>query len=1189
MNKTAIKKFAIESRQKLMKSTIERLEELGITDNEVIELVELGGVYTVKAQTLTESQKKNRDTILQKIQEKGYEPFVEEIAYTWFNRIIAIRYMEVNDYLPFRTRVLSSEVPGKVDPDIITEITDHIEELELNQDKVIELQEQNMQEELFKYVFIKVCNYLGQFLPVMFEQIEDYTELLLPSVMISSGSVIKDMIELVPEEDWTNQVEIIGWLYQYYISEKKDQVFADLKKNKKITKDNIPAATQLFTPKWIVKYMVENSLGRLWLEGHPNEDLKSKWKYYLEGAEQEDTVEIELEKLKKESKILTPEDLTIIDPAMGSGHILVYAFDVLYQIYQSVGYSEKEIPRLILEKNIHGLDIDKRAGQLAYFALMMKARSYSRRLLKDALKKPIKLNIHSIIESNNLDKDYFDLLMEKDIEFKKVIDYLLKVFVDAKEYGSLIEVDIDNLELIEQRLRNLKSSRELSLQLHIQDSNFDQLLRLIEQAIIISKKYLVCITNPPYMGKGSINEKLKGFIDEHYNDFKADIYASFIERCYKYCDLKGHLGFMTPFTWMFISSYQKLRYNLIKKHNITTLIQLEYSGFEEATVPICTFTIRNRNVFNKGEYIRLSNFKGANQQELRVLEAIENKYVNYRYSVLADKFLKLPGNIMGYWLSERYFDIFNTCKTLDKLAEPKFGMSTADNNRFVRKWYEVDNNKMLVPHNNAPLNNDDYLYKWFPYNNGGKFRRWYGNNEDVVNWGNDGKELRSFRRSVIRNERFYFRDGLTWTAISSNKLSIRSFNTGFLFSSAGFCMFTDSNKKNHINAFMNSIVSEKLLEILAPTLNFNVGDIAKLPVDEEMFNNSLINELVEENIKISMWDWNSFETSWDFETHPLVLFKQFNLQSTFKYFKQILNEYFNKLKKNEEKLNQIFIDIYRLNNELNPLVDDKDITIRKADRDREIKSFVSYAVGCMMGRYSLDEEGLIYAGGQFDESKYQTFKANEDGIVLISDTEYFEDDLLNRFVDFVKVVYGEETLEENLNFIADTECFKRKATESSRDCLRRYFLKGFMEDHLKVYQKRPIYWMFDSGKQNGFKALIYMHRYNEDIVAKVRTDYLHPLQRKYEAELERLDYLINFDNISTSEKGKAKKRQEQIYKQLDECTRYDLLLAHVAHQRIPLDLDDGVKVNYQKFQNIELTAEGTSNAKKGDLLYKVKM
>lgn len=1171
MNKAAIKKFAIKSHQKLVKSTIERLEELGIADGKIIELVELDGVYTVKTQTLTEHQKKNRDIIIQNIQEKGYKPFVEEIAYMWFNRIIAIHYIEVNDYSPFKTRVLSSEI-------LSNEINDYIEELELNRDKVIELKEHNKQEELFKYVFIKVCNYLGQFLPVMFEQIEDYTELLLPSVMIANGSVIKDMIDLVPEEDWVDQVEIIGWLYQYYNEERKNEVINVYKGT--VKKEDIPAATQLFTTDWVVRYMVDNSLGRYWIERHPESTLKDKLDFFVTPKNGE---------IKIIDEEIEPKDLTFFDPCMGSGHILVYAFDVLMHIYTEYGYSEREAAVSILENNLFGLDIDDRVYQLAYFSIMMKARSYDRRILTMNLSL---VNLASIQETNDIDSTSLEEVI-LGTEYYPIAQYLLDIFKDAKEIGSLLKIKNDDYNQFIAYLSEYKTSRLFDLSSgDLVNRMLPLVINLAKQANILSNKYKVVCTNPPYLGK--MEGELKKFVTKYYKNYSGDLFSIFMYRNFDFIIENGYSGFMTPFVWMFIKKYEKLRQYIIDNKSITTLVQMEYSAFEEATVPICSFVLKNGIEVEKGYYFKLSEFKGGMDiQKQKVLEALSDRNCGYYYEADTLNYKKIPNSPIAFSVNDSIFSLYDNSTHISDIGETREGMATANNDYFLKYWYEVGIDKIgfgCLSRESAQLSRK----KWFPYNKGGDFRKWFGNDEYVVNWENDGYEIQNFRdektgriRSHNYNLDYIFKKGITWTALSSGNFGCRYSEEGKLADSKGSMLYLNNDTYlKYILALLNSKVSAYILGITSQTLDFKPGRISEIPVIIDRLEE--INALIGITLSLSKYDWDSFETSWGFTKHSLIQTAS-KMSEVFMKWSNEASFRFEKLKDIEEEINRIFIDIYALGEELTSEVEEKDVTIRKADRDRDIKSFISYAVGCMMGRYSLDEEGLIFAGGELDESKYQTFKADEDGIILISDTEYFEDDLLNRFVEFVKVVYGEETLEENLNFIADTECFKRKSTESARDCLHRYFLKGFMEDHLKVYQNRPIYWMFDSGKQNGFKALIYMHRYNEDMVAKVRTDYLHPLQRKYEAELERLDHLINFDNISAAEKGKVKKRQKQIHKQLDECTQYDLLLAHVAHKRIPLDLDDGVKVNYQKFQNFELTTDSSSKSKKGNLLYKAEI
>lgn len=1207
MDKSAIKNFATSARNKLIEGVIQKAYEFGISDKEIKEIeylqdgvrLEINNEYKY----LTNSEANNREKLIEQIESKGFNQVVEEVAYTWFNRIIAIRFMEVNDYLPTGVRVLSSEETSKTEPDAVTNAHELIEELELNRDIVFKYQDNNDSEGLFKYILIKQCNELGKIMPVMFEKIEDYTELLLPDNLLVEGSVVRDLVSNISEEDFKEQVEIIGWLYQYYISEKKDEVFADLKKNKKITKENIPAATQLFTPDWIVKYMVENSLGRLWLEGHPNEELQSNWKYYLAEAKQEPDVEKELEKIREESKSLSPEDITVLDPSMGSGHILVYAFDVLYQIYLSAGYSERDIPRLILEKNIYGLDIDDRAGQLAYFALMMKARSYSRRIFRDIERNPISLNVCSIQESNGLTKEDIEYFANGDESLKKDIEYLVEVFIDAKEYGSILEVKEVGFERIENRLVEIEEDAYSLFNRESRQKVLDIVPNILNQGKIMSKKYDVCTTNPPYMGRKSMSLKLINFVDEYYPNSKYDLFAIFIENGLKRTRNGRYCSMVTMQSWMFLSSYEKMRLDIISKTSIINQIQIGYNSFPGMNSQIAhatSFIFKNKNIKEyNSKFLNLNNAPiTADKNDI----FIKCKGSEDFYIIKSKEFCKIPGTTISYWMTPNIGDVFLNSKNLSLVAPPRQGLATGDNDTFVRLWHEVGLDRIGFKFEDSNTAQETE-YKWFPYNKGGGFRKWYGNNLNVVDWYKDGKNIKQDKlyklsigkclpsNSKPKNTQYYFKKGITWSLISTSNFAARISDGGFIFDVGGSTAFPTSNNLYYILGLMSSKVTYELLKFIAPTINFQVGDIGNIPVifTKNELSNEQVNRITKYNINISKKDWDSFETSWDFKKHPIIEFKSNNIENSFNNWEEFTEKQFKQLKSNEEELNRIFIDIYGLQDELTPEVEDKDITIRKADRERDIKSFISYAVGCMMGRYSLDEEGLAFAGGEFDINKYKTFKADEDAIIPITDAEYFEDDIVSKFVEFVKVVFGQDSLEENLNYIADTECFKRKANESSRDCLRRYFLKGFMEDHLKVYQKRPIYWMFDSGKQNGFKALIYMHRYNESMVAKIRTDYLHTLQRKYESEIDRLDNDMNSEVVSSKEKATAKKLKEKIQKQLVECVAYDQVIAHVANQRIRIDLDDGVKVNYQKFQGVEVPQGEGKKDLKADLLFKVKM
>lgn len=1184
MDKNAVKKFSVNARRKLIDSVSQKAYGLGISTDEIKEVEQIPNGSRIKINNdyvyLTDIETEHRERLIDQIEYKGYEQVMEEVAYTWFNRIIAIRFMEVNEYLPTRVRVLSSEDENKVEPDAVTQALDLVEDLGLNTEKIYKYQDNNDIEGLFKYIFIKQCNVLGKIMPVMFEKIQDYTELLLPDNLLVEGSVITDLISDIEEDNFKEQVEIIGWLYQYYISEKKDEVFNGLKKNKKITKENIPAATQLFTPDWIVKYMVENSLGRLWLEGHPNETLKSEWKYYLEECEQEPDVEKDLEKIREESKKLSPEDITVLDPAMGSGHILVYAFDVLYKIYLSAGYSEREIPRLILEKNLYGIDIDDRAGQLAYFALIMKARSYSRRFFRNIEINVLNINIYSFKETNLVTQQEINYFSDGNDYIEKNLKRLIDLYIDSKEYGSILMLNDIDINVIEKRLKQIYNDKSNLLNSKIKEKILGKLSNIIAQLKIMTKKYDICITNPPYMGNRGMERDLSLYLKKEYKDYSSDLYITFIEVCRRMSKDNSYTALIVMQSWMFLSSYSNFRKSLLEKVTISSLIQIGYNSFPELNSQVAhamAFIFRNKKVQNyKGIYIDLNTDRGINEDKNLVY--LEKKDKKKKYINTCEEFLNIPNNIIAYNCSKRMKLLLTSSKSITNHSDFIGSFNkTADNEKYLRYSWEVNNNQIGM------------YRKWCMYSKGGNFRKYYGNLENIVDWSDEAREFyKNNKTSNLLDKKYWYKEGITYNLITTLGSSFRYLPKECISDMGGPTIY-DVDDIDYAIGFLNSKVSYKFLTILNPTINVQVKDIKNIPyLYDKTIKNKIIT-LVKENIEISKLDWNSFEISLDYKEHPLIQFKYNKLELSFNNWISFTNNKFDKLKSNEEELNRIFINIYRLQDELTPEVEDKDITIRKADRNREMKSLISYAVGCMMGRYSLDEEGLVFAGGEFNINRYKTFKADKDAIIPIIDMEYFEDDIVSRFVEFVKVVFGEETLEENLNYIADTECFKRKSNETSRECLRRYFLKGFMEDHIKVYQKRPIYWMFDSGKQNGFKALIYMHRYDENMVAKVRADYLHVLQRKYESEINRLDNDINSDILSAKEKTAAKKRKEKIQKQLAECKQYDQVIAHVAHQRIVIDLDDGVKVNYQKFQGVEVPQGDGKKDLKQDLLFKVKM
>jgi type II restriction/modification system DNA methylase subunit YeeA len=1174
MDKNAIKKFAVWARTELIARVSLKGVEYGITEDNI----EDANADSVGGKVLTADEKKQRQALIAEINDKGYKQVMEEVAYTWFNRFSALRFMEVNGYLPSHVRVFTDE-ENNFKPQIITEAI-HLDLDGLDMEKVYELKDAEKTEELYKYLLIVQCNALNKILPGMFQKIADYTELLLPDNLLREGSVIQQMIELIPEDDWKDAVQIIGWLYQYYNSEKKDDVFAALKKNVKITKENIPAATQLFTPDWIVRYMVENSLGRLWLEGHPdvkeqllpteeeqsayaagNRDPEdTKWHYYLEEAEQEPEVQAQLSEIRKEYAALTPDQLKVIDPCSGSGHILAYMFDVLMKIYESYGYTTREAVASIVENNLYGLDIDDRAAQLAYFAVMMKARQYDRRFFS----RGIQPHVYAIVESNHVDKFAVDYFCNGDMKLTAAMDTIIKELHDAKEYGSILTVTPQDWSVLYDRFAEITKDINMS-----RDTVLRELLPLVQVAEALAQKYETVVTNPPYMGMRNMNDKLNDFIKEKYADYKADFFSSFVIHSSEMTKKNGFCGFFTPYVWMFIQSYENMRNYLYNQATIETLIQFEYSAFEEATVPVCTFAFRNDYVKRKGCYLRLVDFRGGMEvQRQKSLEAILNHKCGFYYEQSTDDFSKIPGSPVAYWVNENVAKAFDTGKTLSSVARTRQGLASSDNNRFLKLWWEPSFVKIGFGMKNAEIAKQSRR-KWFPCNKGGEFRKWYGNNVYVVNWENDGKEMLEYAAKLygsptrtIKNIAYYFQGGMTWGTITSGKLSMRHSPVGFIPEHAGgmIPLLHWGEKEEYLLGMMNSNTAMLFLSFLSPTLRFTEGPVGLVPIlyDKRYCGN--IAHIVKNCESDSILDWDSFETSWDFRHHPLLR-KVPTIAEAFEQWQECDNR-FNQLKANEEELNRIFIDIYGLQDELTPEVEDKDVTVRKADLGRDIRSFISYAVGCMFGRYSLDVDGLTYAGGEWDDSKYTSFAADKDNIIPICDDEYFEDDIVGLFVEFVKTVYGADTLDENLKFIADALGGKGQP----KDVIRNYFLNDFYKDHCKIYQKRPIYWLFDSGKKNGFKALIYMHRYQPDTIARIRTDYVHEQQARYRTAIADLEQRIA--NTSTGERVKLNKKLTTLQAQDTEIRTYEEKIHHLADQMISIDLDDGVKKNYAIFQDV---------------------
>ena len=1137
MNKNAIKKFATEARRELISRVSQRALKYGISEKEV------GNPNddSVGGHLLSATEKKQRAALIAQIKEKGYEQVMEEVAYTWFNRFSALRFMEVNGYLPSRVRVFTDE-NNAFKPQILTEAI-HMELDGLDMEKVYAYKEANDEDELYKYLLITQCNALNSVLPGMFQKIADYTELLFPDNLLREGSVVQQMIELIPEEDWKDAVQIIGWLYQYYNSEKKDEVFAALKKNVKITKENIPAATQLFTPDWIVRYMVENSLGRLWVEGHPNEELKSQWKYYLEEAKQEPEVQAQLDEIRKEYATLTPNQLKVIDPCSGSGHILAYMFDVLMQIYESYGYTTREAVASIVENNIYGLDIDDRAAQLAYFEVMMKARQYDRRFFS----RGIQPHVYAIAESNHVDSFALEYFCNGDAKLKKAMDTIISELHDAKEYGSILTVTPQDWSALYDRFAEIAEDINMS-----REAALRELQPLVQVAEALSQKYDVVVTNPPYRALTDCSIKLNNYVKKGYSDSKNDLFAVFIERCGLMLKNNCYQAMITQHAWMFLSSFEKLRAKLQKTDTIN-MAHLGSRAFEEIggeVVQTTSFVMRKSHIASyKGSYYRLIEPTSQQGKEEMFLSR-KNCYVAKQ-----DNFLIIPGNPIAYWASSNVLSVFKNGESLEQIADCCTGMQTGNNDKYVRYWFEVSS---------CDFDSDDISSgkKWIKYNCGGESRKWYGNHWRVINWENNGYSVKHEKGSVIRNESHFFQEGISWKRIGSSDFFLRYLPEGFIIDQAGDSMFfPNRDTLYYVLGFVNTNVALSMFKFIAPTLNLTAGNMNKLPIISKQNKAMNIEKSVKENIGKEKDDWDSFETSWDFQHHPLLR-KVSTIAEAFEQWQTECDDRFNHLKANEEELNRIFIDIYGLQDELTPEVEDKDVTVRKADLGRDIRSFISYAVGCMFGRYSLDVDGLAYAGGEWDASKYASFAADKDNIIPICDDEYFEDDIVGRFVKFVAVVYGKDTLQENLKFIADALGGKGQP----KDVIRNYFMNDFYKDHCKMYRKRPIYWLFDSGKKNGFKALIYMHRYQPDTIARIRTDYVHEQQARYRTAIADLEQRIA--DASIRERVKLDKQLKTLNDQATEIHTYEEKIHHLADQMISIDLDDGVKKNYAIFQDV---------------------
>ena len=1226
MDKSRLKVFALEGRKELISKVKNRFEKLGINkkgiDNLNIQI--MGDKIEIDGELFSKS---SYDNLINKYNQIGYDELVEESAYIWFNRLVALAFMESNDYI--EERFIFSD-GDKINPEIIDnyytmDFFDELEESEKN--KIHNLKDKNTNDsidEMFSILLEEKCFELSKIMPFMFDKKGGYADILFPENLLMPDSFLMKLREVFEDSKEYNEskdekivpVEIIGWLYQYYNQEKREVVYDGTLKKSKISKEYVAPATQLFTPHWIVKYMAENSLGKLAVENcGASEDLKENWKYYIGNSDSE-----------KDSERLNIEDIKIIDPAMGSGHMLTYCFDLLMEIYDNLGWGTKDSVISILKNNIYGLEIDKRAGQLASFAIFMKGREYFSRLFKVAERENINLNTFWIDESDEISDEIRKIIYENSL---KNLETLLDNFTNAKEYGSILkipDIDIENLNSEIEKLDEIYHSQgQLSLMTGEKavldfEKEYEKIKKLARQQEVFQNKFDIVITNPPYMGNGRMNPKIKDYTDRYYPEVKSDLFSVFFIKCCEMAKQNGYLGFMSPFVWMFIKSYEELRKKFINEKYIVTLTQLEYSGFEDATVPICTFVLQNSFKNKKGEYIKLSDFKGAKNQPIKTLEAIENPNCGWRYQTYQKDFEKIPSSPIAYWASNRIRNIFETNRELNQDYEIKSGIMTGNDDLFLKIWNEVEIKKIGFGLN-SHLEMVESKKRWFPLSKGGSYRKWFGNNEHIINLYDDGRDIKNSSGNYrLRENKYYLRNSITWSRITSTKISFRN-SKQTLFSDAGPSIFLE-DKTKYILALLNTKILEKFTSIKNPTLNYQVSDVAGMPIkftDKTEYENK-INELTQQNINIAKEEWDSRETSWNFE--KLFIASDSKISDSYKNYCNHWRDNFVQMHKNEEELNKLFIDIYELNNEMDEKVPFEDITLLKNEtkiteiltspsiiddtEEREktsedylynrgvnlefnkeeiIKQFLSYAVGCIMGRYSIDKNGLIMAnsddvlissdslllikdreGNIRHEIENPRFLPDDFGIIPITSENVFANDIVTKVFEFVKALYGEENFEENINFIC--EALGKKENDSCENILRNYFIKDFYTDHLKRYQKRPIYWLFNSGKKNGFQALVYLHRYQDDTMGRLRAEYLLPYQEKMENLKDHYERIVEDESTVARDRKTYEKALKELNGMLLEIKNFANNVKHIVEQRISIDLDDGVKVNYEKFGSV---------------------
>lgn len=1204
MNKNNLKSYAPKARLDFIAAITARAQQLGFTSTAVHDATLRGDVLIINGVEWPAKVASQRAKLLEKILQHGFEQTIEEIAYTWFNRFAALRYMELHEFLDHGHRVLSSRDGG------LPELLRHAGEVNLPGLQPAYVQELqlagNQDNALYKLLLVAQCNELSRTMPFLFEFIDDETELLLPDNLLHTDSIVAKMVSGVPEEDW-QEIEVIGWLYQFYISEKKGQVIGKVVKS-----EDIPAATQLFTPNWIVQYLVQNSVGRLWLMANPSSTLGQQWPYYIQPAQQTPEVQAQLDaltqtRIAEDGDTLNPETITVLDPACGSGHILVVAYDVLKAIYLERGYRLRDIPRLILEKNLYALDIDDRAAQLASFTLLMKARADDRRLLNDP-DNPPKLNILSLQESQGLDLDRLvsalqtsqpapqgtaisaaplsssDLFPETQPQMslgesgvpplRPAIATLLDCFTHAKTFGSLIQIGPQANEYA-RYLLSILSVAEASGDLYAQAAAND-LLPLVRQALVLGMQFDAVVANPPYMGGKGMNPALKDYARATFPDSKADLFAMFMERGFGWCKPSGLNSMVTMQSWMFLSSYEEMREKLLTQRTIQTMAHLGARAFGEISgevVQTTAFVLHGQRFLGfKPVFFRLVD--GQEAEKGAALRGNQNRFD----TTVQDDFKIIPGSPVAYWASKSVINAFAPGVSLGAVAKPRTGLNTTDNATFLRLWHEVDFREI----NFSARSLDDSARasaRWYPFQKGGEFRKWYGNNEYIVNWKGNGEDIKSavmnnprdnttthWSRRIFNTE-FFFKEGACWSTISSARFSARYLEPGFIISNAAGGIFPDKLEVGQIVALTNSTIPNFFFTLLNPTINYSSGLVAQCPVMGFEYDRNVVSSA----IALAKADWDISENSWGFQSPPILAMAEkpaSTLESSYFAWTSQNRKAVGEMMRLEEANNRLFINAYGLQDELSPEVPEDQITLTRADREKDCQRLISYAIGCMLGRYSLDEPGLIYAHAGnvgFDPSRYPSFPADADGILPVTDQPWFADDAPSRIREFLDVVWGPDTLEENISWLA--ESLGPKASETPEETIRRYIADQFFKDHLQTYKKRPIYWLFSSGKQGAFQALVYLHRYHEGTLARMRSEYVIPLTAKYAARLELLTQDASAAP-SAAARTKITKQLEKLRKQQAELLAFDEKLRHYADMRIALDLDDGVKVNYGKFGDL---------------------